>query len=64
MGFKRDLYKNRDSLGNGEIVMDLDKIPVVMSFGTQTSVGIKYGVPGIPSMVSPEFLTFFLISFI
>ncbi len=25
--------------------MDLDKIPVVVSFGTQASAGIKYGVP-------------------
>ena len=25
--------------------MDLDKIPVIVSFGTQVSAGIKYGVP-------------------
>ena len=48
MGFERDLSKSWYSLGNGEIVMNKDKIPFVVSFGMQASAGIKYGVPRIP----------------
>ncbi len=34
--------------------MDLYKIPFVVSFGTQASAGIKYGVPRYPPLRYPH----------